>query len=219
MEETLNYIKGNFQVLPIDMMRYIVHQLPFEDVIHLCNTNKDFQIYCKKYKLIDIPMIKYLEMNAPLFDRTSNLEQQTKLVKRGATTIYKYNIRTDKVDFGGIADLQWDELFFEIRGGPAQKGREVYLFGFDLIDMNDEDDLQIYHHNAQIFLKKDDFSESYLDKTRPLSTEEDSFYADGKFFGILEKAINHLKLTGSVKWRDFIPTQEGAYIFRKIVLP
>lgn len=144
------FLKENFKSLPRDVIIFMTGFMSPEDVVRLCETDAEFTKFCNDNKLFDRAAYDYVKQNAPLSEPIVRIQDQADAIRRGQTTVYKYDNQTGEVTMGISNIVTEDEyILFEIRGSPPKRGTKLWLFS----NLNNDDALQM----AQVYRTVEDF--------------------------------------------------------------
>lgn len=130
-EQVKRYLLANFSVLPKDVILLLIQSLPAKETLDLCTISKDFNGFCKQYKVLENKARQYILENAPLSEPLDNIIKQANAVARGQTTVYTYDFpnRTIKMGLEQSISSDFDSIIFQIKGSPPKKGTKLWLFG------------------------------------------------------------------------------------------
>jgi hypothetical protein len=89
MDETIAEITAKFDVLPKDILLYLISYLPAEDRWRLCQTDTRFSQFCRQHSLTgsDAALVE-LQQLTPESEILDTPQKQLSLVRRGFNTVY-----------------------------------------------------------------------------------------------------------------------------------
>lgn len=136
-----DFLIGNFEKLPRDVVGVIAAQIDRESLLNLCLSNKRFLGYCQSSKWFDQKILQYIEERAPLSGHFRSLEEQADLIEKGFKTCYYANIKPEDEETWFAVEavfvsentkkyvetLRSQVVKFEIVGLPPAKGTKVWL--------------------------------------------------------------------------------------------
>lgn len=144
-ESLVQYLIGNFEKLPSDVLNLLIGQLKPQDALNLCSTNKRFYETCKRIKALEKQALQFTAYEAPLGEPIHGPEDYASLIRRGFKTFYTFDdagktfVPMDFVRFG----LGYSTPF-EIVGLPPPRGTRVWLFVEISDDNFQETIVQVY---------------------------------------------------------------------------
>jgi hypothetical protein len=134
--EMVEFLLGNFDVLPKDIIELIISQIDRRSLWNLCRTNKAFMRLCEDRDLFDKKALQMIDYEAPLSGHFRTLEEQANLIKRNFTSVYNY--RCDEgviteVRFGFQKSINAENVDtfngqFVIEGLPPRAGTVVWVY-------------------------------------------------------------------------------------------
>lgn len=161
------YLLGNFEVLPRDIVGVIVAQIDRKSLLDLCLSNKKFLGYCKSSKWFDKKVLQYIEESAPLSGLFRSLDEQATLIEKGFKSCYYAHLESDDGEEWNLVGLGFaagDQsgryhhakiVKFEIVGLPPKKGTKVWLLAKINRETFDPDVLYPNEY-SYIFLSKEE---------------------------------------------------------------
>ncbi len=154
-EQTLEYIMGNFQQLPRDVILQLFDDVSLEDLGSICKTSPELREFCTKNKVLEKAAERYLNKNSPLSELDCSAQKRVEWLKRGQVTVYTVVHSSPPVVTMGIEDRRRADNYFSIKGCPPPVGTEVYLLG--------EESLENYHDDgfALVFHSLSDIVDAY----------------------------------------------------------
>jgi hypothetical protein len=125
------YLLGNFERLPRDVVGVIVGQIDRKSLLNLCLSNKKFLGFCKTSKWFDKKALEYLEEKAPLSGHFRNLDEQVALIQKGFKSCYYALFESEYRDKNW--NLMW--LSFASEGAAHSLPDYVKMIKFEIVDL------------------------------------------------------------------------------------
>lgn len=109
IDETIAQIYAKFDVLPKDVLLYMISYLPIADRLQLCQTDAKFARFCKQHSLTgaDIALTE-LQQLTPESEVLDTPQKQLDLVRRGFNTVYTVifnRVEDNSVGFSTVTSL------------------------------------------------------------------------------------------------------------------
>lgn len=157
----VEYLIGNFEKLPSDVLGLLIGQLNPQDALNLCSSNKKFYKICKSIKALEKQALQFTAHEAPLGKPINGPADYADLIRRGFKVLYTFDPREEEV-FVPRENVKFGLGFgvpFEIVGLPPPRGTRVWLF----VEMDQSFPDTIVH----VYPSKEDLAEEWYSKTNP----------------------------------------------------
>lgn len=160
-ETSVEYIMGNFKVLPRDVILQLIKKLPLADVGRICRLSPEFRNFCSNNNVLEKVASRELAELTPLSETDGSAINRLDWARRGQVTPYTIRFTLalqnpaytfESVRMGVPTDAHRERIFY-IKGCPPPRGTKVFVIG----QITEADgDLNLVFWNPLVFLTLDD---------------------------------------------------------------
>jgi len=199
--ETVKFLKGNFDTLPDEVILELMKNLSGQDVKALCSASKGLAEFCTKYDIYGNVARRILSADAPLAKTIYNSEDQVSAIQRGMRTSYTISFAGEQLESVtlGLARNTETQRMFSLKGFPPETGTRVWVFGY----IDDPRHFAYSHGTAYISLE--DIRREYNNtKNRSQFTDDENIMIFIENFDDVENMNNAFEmLVRDGFWNEF----------------